>query len=159
MKKLVILLLLILVASSLFAGTYKARVSMSSGAAVTEPLVAKLGYKLPVEPIPLIEKEEAKLLTFTLYNRFPTFAWVTVIVVNKPGSFTITLPSPQPIIVPVYPYFPADDISITYKATDEGNYIVTYRVIADILDVGGRAHVELIIDVPFTVEPPPPPVP
>lgn len=154
MKKLVILLLLILVASSLFAGTYAAQVSVSSEAEVTIPPAAKLGYQLPVGPIELTEGVEATLLTFTLYDRFPSPAWVTVSVANQPGSFTITLPSPQPIYVPIYPpYVPADDIYITYQATTAGNYTVTYLVMADIISGGSSAHVELTIDVPVTVKP------
>lgn len=155
MKKLVILLLLVLVVSSLFADSYKARVSILSGAEVTTPTAAKLGYQLPDEPIPLTEGEEAERPTFTLYNSLPTPASVTVSVVNKPGTFTITLPSPQPIPIPIYPPH-ENDIYITYEATTVGNYTVTYLVVADTVSMGSSVHVELTFDVPVTVKPKPP---
>jgi hypothetical protein len=154
MKKLVILLLLVLVVSTLFAGTYKAQVSVPSEVAVTEPLLAKFGYELPAGGITLTEETAAKVKSFTLYNGFPVDASVAIGVVSPPAGFTITPPSPPITIPPCPPYGPAH-IDITYKATTAGSYMVTYLVTADIISAGGSAHVELTFDVLVTVNPKP----
>jgi hypothetical protein len=154
MKKLVILLLLVLVVSTLFAGTYKAQVSVPSEVAVTEPLLAKFGYELPAGGITLTEETAATVKSFTLYNGFPVDASVAISVVSQPPSFTITPPSP-PITIPPYPPYDPADIYITYEAAAAGSYTVTYLVTADIISAGGSTHVELTFDVLVTVNPKP----
>jgi hypothetical protein len=161
MKKLVIILLLLLMVSLLFASAYKAQVSTSATAAVTEPQAAKLGYKVPPGQVTLIEGKEKTKLSFILYNRFPLPATVNVSGVVSPSAGLTVAPL---IGITVPPN--ACPIHITYTPTAAGNYTVTYLVVADIISSGSHAHVELTIYVPVTVKakptldlPPPPPPP
>jgi hypothetical protein len=147
MKLLFTLLLLVLIASLLLAGSYKAEVSTAAEVSITKPVDANFGYE--IEPVELTKDSTSTLPGFILYNRFPLNAIVTVDSVVTPNT-GLTV-APATFVVGTGGGVP---ISLTYTGTEIGTYTVIYSVSGEVISGldGGGTHVDLTFSAQVTVK-------